>query len=117
MGYLKGLPSDLIMTFGAGTGLAGFTDCFTVLLLSAVGVINAKGLLILSLSVIPFYMSFMWIDDKRNTLVKSENMYSDLEPIPSPVKSDGLFKQASPSPGYSSARSKAFRLQISDPRP
>lgn len=42
MGYFKGLPSDLIMTFGSGTGLAGFTDCFTVLFISAVGIISSK---------------------------------------------------------------------------
>lgn len=33
MGYLKALPSDLIMTFGSGTGLSGFADIFTVLFL------------------------------------------------------------------------------------
>jgi hypothetical protein len=38
MGYLKALPSDLVLTFGSGTGLSGFTDVFTVLFLSALGV-------------------------------------------------------------------------------
>jgi hypothetical protein len=38
MGYLKGLPSDLVMTFGAGTALAGFSDVFTALFLNALGV-------------------------------------------------------------------------------
>ena len=42
MGYLKGLPSELIMTFGSGTGMAGFSDVFTVLFLSALGVASAK---------------------------------------------------------------------------
>eukprot|EP00347_Sterkiella_histriomuscorum_P003594 403363688 len=108
MGYLKGLPSDLIMTFGAGTGLAGFTDCFTVLFLTAVGVISSKGLLILGLSVIPFYMSFMWIDDKRNTYIKTEHMYPEMW-VQSPVKSDGLFGQASASPGYSNRSPVDFK--------
>lgn len=36
MGYLKGLPSDLVMTFGSGTGLSGFAGVFTVLILSAI---------------------------------------------------------------------------------
>lgn len=42
MGYLKGLPSDLVMTFGAGTGLSGFADVFTVLFLSATGLSQGK---------------------------------------------------------------------------
>ena len=42
MGYLKALPSDLIMTFGSGTGLSGFTDIFTVLFLSVLGVSKGK---------------------------------------------------------------------------
>jgi hypothetical protein len=33
MGYLKALPSDLVMTFGSGTGMSGFIDIFTVLFL------------------------------------------------------------------------------------
>ena len=31
MGYLKGFPSDLVMTFGSGTGMSGFTGVFTVI--------------------------------------------------------------------------------------
>jgi hypothetical protein len=42
MGYLKGLPSDLVMTWGSGTGLSGFTDVFTVLFLSALGISHGK---------------------------------------------------------------------------
>lgn len=42
MGYLKALPSDLIMTFGSGTGLSGFTDIFSVLFLSSLGISQGK---------------------------------------------------------------------------
>lgn len=35
MGYLKGLPSDLVMTFGSGTGVSGFTGVLSVLFLQA----------------------------------------------------------------------------------
>lgn len=42
MGYLKALPSDLVMTFGSGTGLSGFTDIFTVLFLSSLGITQGK---------------------------------------------------------------------------
>jgi len=38
MGYLKGLPSELVQTFGSGTGLSGFTGVLSVLFLSALGV-------------------------------------------------------------------------------
>ena len=42
MGYLKGLPSDLVMTFGSGTGLSGFTGVLTVLFLNALGLSQGK---------------------------------------------------------------------------
>lgn len=53
--------------------------------------------LILALFTIPYYMSFLWIDDKRKQFMKSDFMYPDLNSasIASPVKSDGLFRQAS----------------------
>ena len=38
MGYLKGLPSDLVMTFGSGTGLSGYTGILTILFLEALGI-------------------------------------------------------------------------------
>ena len=53
--------------------------------------------LILGLFVIPYYMSFLWIDDKRKQYIKNDAMYPDLHrlSVASPVRSDGLFKQAS----------------------
>ena len=53
--------------------------------------------LILGLLTIPYYMSFLWIDDKRRMYVKNELMYPDLgrASVTSPARSDGLFKQAS----------------------
>ena len=42
MGYLKGLPSDLVMTFGSGTGLSGFFGVLTVLFLNALGLSQGK---------------------------------------------------------------------------
>jgi CLN3 protein len=42
MGYLKAFPSDLVMTFGSGTGLSGFIDIFTVLFLQAMGVSKGR---------------------------------------------------------------------------
>jgi len=38
----KGLPSDLVMTFGSGTGLSGYTSVLAVLFLSALGVSQGK---------------------------------------------------------------------------
>lgn len=52
----------------------------------------------MALFVIIYYVSFLWIDDKRKTYVKSESMYPEMNNYPSPIKSDGLFAQASPSP-------------------
>ena len=42
MGYLKGLPSDLVMTFGSGTGLSGYTGVLSVLFLQALGLSQGK---------------------------------------------------------------------------
>ena len=42
MGYLKGLPSEMVQTFGSGTGLSGFTGVLTVLFLQALGVSQGK---------------------------------------------------------------------------
>lgn len=42
MGYLKGLPSDLVMTFGSGTGLSGFFGILTILFLNALGLSQGK---------------------------------------------------------------------------
>jgi len=38
MGYLKAFPTELVMTFGSGTGLSGFTDILAVLFLNALGI-------------------------------------------------------------------------------
>jgi hypothetical protein len=80
MGYLKGLPSELVQTFGSGTGLSGFTGVITVLVLSALGVSQGKAFLFLGLFVIPYFLAFSWIDDKRRTYVKDERMYPELDP-------------------------------------
>ncbi len=53
--------------------------------------------LVLALFTIPYYMAFLWIDDKRRQYVKNDLMYPDMShaSVASPAKSDGLFKQAS----------------------
>jgi hypothetical protein len=53
MGYLKGLPSDLVMTFGSGTGLSGFTGVLTVLFLNALGLSQGKVSLVLHYIELP----------------------------------------------------------------
>jgi hypothetical protein len=42
MGYLKALPSDLVQTFGSGTGLSGFAGIFATLILQGLGMSQAK---------------------------------------------------------------------------
>ena len=42
MGYLKGLPSEMVQTFGSGTGLSGFTGVLTVLFLQALGISQGR---------------------------------------------------------------------------
>ena len=42
MGYLKALPSDLVQTFGSGTGLSGFAGIFAILILQGLGMSHAK---------------------------------------------------------------------------
>ena len=36
--------------------------------------------------VIPYFVSFVWVDDKRKTYIKSEQMYPELTHSPSPNK-------------------------------
>jgi hypothetical protein len=47
MGYLKALPSDLVQTFGSGTGLSGFAGIFAILILQGLGMSHAKVSIIL----------------------------------------------------------------------
>jgi len=42
LGYLKALPSDLVQTFGSGTGLSGFAGVISVLVLVGLGMSHAK---------------------------------------------------------------------------
>jgi hypothetical protein len=42
MGYLKGLPSDLVMAFGSGTGMSGYTGILSILFLTAMGISKGK---------------------------------------------------------------------------
>lgn len=81
MGYLKGLPSEMVQTFGSGTGLSGFTGVLTVLFLQALGVSQGKVFLILGVLVIPYFLAFSWIDDKRKMFVKDETMYPELNNV------------------------------------
>jgi len=71
MGYLKGLPSDLVITFGSGTGLAGFCDVFTILFIQALSLQTGKIFTLMTMLVIPYFVCFMWLDDKRQRLSKA----------------------------------------------
>lgn len=87
MGYLKGLPSDLVMTFGSGTGVSGFTGVLSVLFLQALGVSQGRAFLVLALFVIPYFVAFSWVDDKRKLYIKDEQMYPDL--MAQPIDENG----------------------------
>ena len=50
MGYLKALPSEMVQTFGSGTGMSGFIDIFSILFLQALGVTKGKVSLNLNLN-------------------------------------------------------------------
>jgi len=88
MGYLKAFPSDLVMTFGSGTGLSGFADIFTILFLQSLGVTKGKAFLILGICVFPYCFSFLWVDDKRKTYSKDYQIYPELQ-LNSPPKAKG----------------------------
>ena len=70
MGYLKGLPSDLVMTFGSGTGLSGYTGVLTVLFLSALGVSKGKVIIVLIIEGIGFSSA----GDVRDTVLREFRM-------------------------------------------
>ena len=40
----------------------------------------------LSLLVIPYFLCFAWIDDKRDLFIKDETMYPELTPMPDDIK-------------------------------
>lgn len=40
----------------------------------------------LGLLVIPYFLCFAWIDDKRDLFIKDETMYPDLTPMPEDIK-------------------------------
>ena len=97
MGYLKGLPSDLVMTFGSGTGISGYTGVLTSLFLSALGISHGKSFLILGLFVIPYFLAFAWLDEQRKEHTKDETMYPDLNRAEcEPVRVEPLPLEASP---------------------
>lgn len=39
----------------------------------------------LGLLVIPYFLSFAWIDDKRDLFIKDETMYPELTPMPEDI--------------------------------
>jgi len=62
MGYLKGLPSDLVISFGSGTGISGFTDVFTILFIQALSLQTGKIFTLITMLVIPYFICFLWLD-------------------------------------------------------
>ena len=36
--------------------------------------------------MIPYFLSFAWIDDKRHLFIKDESMYPELTPMPEDIK-------------------------------
>jgi CLN3 protein len=62
LGFCKGFPSEVVGYFGSGTGFAGVFGSGTILLLQSLNLSNGQIFFIISPSVIPYFLSFWWIN-------------------------------------------------------
>lgn len=65
MGYIKGIPQELVVPFSSGTGAAYYFASITKLILFEFGHLWASYLLLPAILIIPFYQMFMWIEGNR----------------------------------------------------
>ena len=62
LGFCKGFPSTVVGYFGSGTGFAGVFGSGMTLLLKSAGLTNGQIFFIISPCVIPYFLSFWWIN-------------------------------------------------------
>ncbi len=65
MGYMKGIPQELVVTFCSGMGSSTFFAFFSSLFFMEFGLELSHYFLVLAVLVLPLYTSFMWIESNR----------------------------------------------------
>jgi len=70
MGYIKGIPQELVVPFSSGTGAACYFASITKLMLFEFGHLWGSYLLLPGIFIVPFYHMFMWIDGHRKEHLK-----------------------------------------------
>ena len=65
LGFLKGFPGETVGFFGSGTGFAGIFGSGILILLKAFKLSDSTIYLIASPTVIPYFLSFVWLDRQR----------------------------------------------------
>ena len=72
MGYIKGIPQELVVPFSSGTGAACYFASITRLMLFEFGLSGASYLLLPGLLIVPLYQMFMWIEGNRKEHYKQK---------------------------------------------
>ncbi len=65
LGFCKGFPSTVVGYFGSGTGFAGVFGAGITLILQSVGLTSGTIFFIVSPVVIPYFLSFFWINNMK----------------------------------------------------
>ena len=65
LGFLKGFPGESVGFFSSGTGFAGIFGSGILIILKAINLSDSAIYLIASPTVIPYFLSFWWLDKQR----------------------------------------------------
>ena len=65
LGFLKTFPSEAVGYYSSGTGFAGISGALILLSLSAAGLSNGAIFIAAMPSAIPYFLSFLWVDNKK----------------------------------------------------
>ena len=61
LGFLKQFPGDTIGYFGSGSGFAGIFATSSLILLKAAGLSDGAIYLLVTPTMIPYFLSFVWL--------------------------------------------------------
>jgi hypothetical protein len=65
LGFCKGFPSNVVGYFGSGTGFAGVFGAGMIIALSSAGLNNGQIFFIITPTVLPYFLSFWWINNMK----------------------------------------------------
>lgn len=75
MGYMKGIPQELVVTFCSGMGSSTFFAFFSSLFFMEFGLELSHYFLVLAVLVLPLYTGFMWIESNRLRFKQFHNCF------------------------------------------